>query len=130
MSPSQIEEKYAKIVTAWEAMRPNKSFAGMTLAEFKDKIQPSLDKRKRLAELENQRIALASERDHADKTTLEFCEFVVNSIKGDPTEGSDGALYEACGYVRKSERKSGLSRPGTRKRKSNDTTGSVTDKAA
>lgn len=35
---------------------------------------------------------------------------VVNAVKGDPEEGEDGEFYEALGYVRKSERKSGLSR--------------------
>ena len=35
---------------------------------------------------------------------------MVNAVKGDPDEGEDGELYEAMGYVRKSERRSGLSR--------------------
>ena len=32
---------------------------------------------------------------------------VVNAVKGDPAEGEDGELYEAMGYVRKSERSTG-----------------------
>ena len=32
---------------------------------------------------------------------------VVNAVKGDPEEGEDGRLYEALGYVRKSDRRAG-----------------------
>jgi hypothetical protein len=39
-------------------------------------------------------------------------QLVVNGVVGDPTFGPDSALYEAMGYVRKSERKSGLTRKG------------------
>ena len=45
-----------------------------------------------------------------DAATMETVLGVVNSVKGDPEEGEDSALYEALGYVRKSERKSGLKR--------------------
>jgi len=65
-----------------------------------------------------------------DGVTRAVCEFVVNSIKGDPDEGADGTLYEACGYVRKSERKSGLSRLAVLSRRANAATVSVADKAA
>ena len=35
---------------------------------------------------------------------------MVNAVKGDPEEGDNGELYEAMGYVRRSERSSGLHR--------------------
>ncbi len=38
---------------------------------------------------------------------------VVNSVKGTPGFGPDSPLYRALGYIRKSERRSGLSRPGS-----------------
>ena len=38
---------------------------------------------------------------------------VINGILADPDEGPDSPLYEAIGYTRRSERKTGL----TRKRK-------------
>jgi hypothetical protein len=31
-------------------------------------------------------------------------------VVADPTEGANSALYEACGYIRKDNRKSGLTR--------------------
>lgn len=42
--------------------------------------------------------------------TLKQCNLVVNSVKGTPGFGEDSPLYEAMGNVRKSERRSGLSR--------------------
>jgi hypothetical protein len=35
-----------------------------------------------------------------------------DDVTGDPAFGPDSSLYEAMGYVRKSERKSGLTRKG------------------
>ena len=40
----------------------------------------------------------------------ELLDLVVNSVKGTQGFGSDSALYRAFGYVRKSERKTGLTR--------------------
>jgi hypothetical protein len=42
---------------------------------------------------------------------------IVNAVKGDPEEGEDGELYSAMGYVRRSDRSSGLTR-----RRGTDTT--------
>ncbi len=40
-------------------------------------------------------------------------QLVVAGVLADPNEGPDSPLYEAFGYTRKSERKSGLTRKGT-----------------
>jgi hypothetical protein len=37
-------------------------------------------------------------------------QLVVNGVLADPDEGPDSPLYEAFGYIRESERKSGLTR--------------------
>jgi hypothetical protein len=44
------------------------------------------------------------------KFCMDNADLVTNGVIGDPTEGPDSALYEAFGYVRKSEKKSGLTR--------------------
>ena len=100
-------EKIAAVVKAWEDLRPAKSFAGMTLAQFTTKVQPSLDARAAIDSLDNQLIAAADQRDIADVESMKQVLLVVNAVKGDPAEGEDGELYEAMGYVRKSERASG-----------------------
>lgn len=109
-APKEIKQKITTVVNAWDTIAPTKSFAGMTLAEFKAKVKPSLDARDNLLSADTQRTETRVQREQRDADSLKAMQLVVNSIKGDPTEGEDGALYAACGYIRKSERKSGLSR--------------------
>jgi hypothetical protein len=82
----------------------------MSLEKFREMIAPSLAARATIARLETELIAAQNQRDNSDQVSLDALLLVVNSIKGDPTEGEDGELYEAMGYVRKSERKTGLHR--------------------
>jgi hypothetical protein len=82
----------------------------MTLAQFEAAVQPSLDRRDELEELEKQVEAKRAERAQADKASREVLELVVNAVRGTPAHGSDSPLYRALGYVRKSERRSGLTR--------------------
>lgn len=106
-NPKLNGEKIAAVLKAWEDLRPTKSFAGMTLEQFTAKVQPSLDARAEIDTLDNQLIAAADQRDDADKESMKQVALVVNAVKGDVTEGEDGELYEAMGYIRKSERASG-----------------------
>jgi hypothetical protein len=39
-------------------------------------------------------------------------QLVVSGVLADPSEGPDSSVYEAMGYTRKSERRSGLTRKG------------------
>ena len=109
-SPKAIGEKIAKITDAWERLRPAKVFAKLTLAEFKAAVQPSVDTRKTISGLELDMTAALDLRDKADVVSAKVLQDVVKSVVGDTDEGEDGELYEAMGYVRKSERKSGLTR--------------------
>jgi hypothetical protein len=109
--PKQIEERINTFIQAWETLRPTKSFSGMTLEQFKLKLKPSLTARTAIASLEQQLQAAINDRDIADRAGAATLSLVVNAIRGDPEEGEDSPLYEALGYVRKSERKSGLRRP-------------------
>jgi len=109
-NPNAAKQKLDQVVNGWETLRPDKSFGGMTLKQFKAAIQPSYDAREEIVTLDNKRLAAANQRDDADVKSLELLQLVINSVKGDPAEGEDGELYEAMGYVRKSERHSGLHR--------------------
>jgi hypothetical protein len=82
----------------------------MTLEQFKAKLKPSTDARATVEDCEHKLTAALNARDDADQVSNNACLLVVNSVKGDPDEGEDSELYEAMGYVRKSERKSGLKR--------------------
>ncbi|MFH1500157.1 MAG: hypothetical protein ABII82_20310 [Verrucomicrobiota bacterium] len=112
-NPRQSEKRINQVLIAWKTLRPTKTFAGFSYEQFETLVQPCLDTRATIAALENQLIAAQNQRDDADRTALDTIALVVNAVKGDPDEGDDGELYEAMGYVRKSERKSGLRRGKT-----------------
>ncbi len=109
-SPKSFGDDLQKVIDAWTELAPAKSFGGMTLAEFKTKVKPSFDKRTAIKSLELQMTQLLDQRDDADKVSAPEQQKVVKGVVGDPDFGDDSDLYEAMGYTRKSERKSGLTR--------------------
>jgi len=110
MSPKEFGEKLKTAINAWETLRPAKKFGGMTLAEFKAKVKASLDARAAIDTLDTQLTAQIDLREKADVVSTDELTLVVNGVKSDREEGEDGELYETMGYVRKSERKTGLTR--------------------
>ena len=108
--PKQIADATRQIINAWNTIAPNATFAGMTLAQFKTKVQPTFDTRAQIDTLNAQLTATMDHRDTADIATNAAVHLVVNAVKGDPNFGDDSDLYDAMGYVRRSERASGLSR--------------------
>lgn len=111
-SPKMIEEKLRQAINAWEQMAPAKSF-GMTVDEFKAALKPSFDVRDKLADLADQTTKAINDRAGFDQASLALLQRVLNSILADPTEGPDSSLVEGFGLVRKSERKTGLTRKKT-----------------
>lgn len=112
LSPKNIEDKLREMINSWEQMAPGKAF-GVTLDEFKAAIKPSFDARDKLADLNDQIIKTTNDRDTADEASLALAKRVLNSILADPTEGPDSSLVEGFGLVRKSDRKTGLTRKKT-----------------
>lgn len=109
-NPKINEEKMLKVLNAWKTLAPSKEFAGMKLADFEAQVNKSLEPRARLAELADQTMQQMAARDTEDAATMDKILSVVAGIVADPTEGANSALYEACGYIRKDNRKSGLTR--------------------
>ena len=111
-NPKRVANRLQKVVDAWETLRPTKTFAGMTLEQFKAKVQPSLDARVQLTTAKNQARDYLTQRHQSDSASFELAQLVVNSVKGDPEEGETSGLYAAMGFVPKNERRSGLTRKG------------------
>jgi hypothetical protein len=109
-NPQSIADSTNTIINAWTTLAPAASFGGMTLAQYKTKVQPSFDARTTIDGLNAQLTAATDNRDNADAVTSDANQKVVNGVKGDPNYGDDSNLYDAMGYVRKSERASGLSK--------------------
>jgi hypothetical protein len=114
INPKDIETKVNRVLSAWEALAPAKSFGGMTLDQFKAQVAPAKAARQQMETLDSQMKQAMVERDMADDIALAKSQMIVNGVLGDPTEGPDSSLYAAMGYTRKSERKSGLTRKSHR----------------
>jgi hypothetical protein len=108
--PKESEDRLRRVAGGWEQLHPEKSFGGMTLAQFKAGIDPSFSVRTEIDQAETHLKSLYAEREHADDASLAKVQLVVNGVLADPDLGPDSALYEAFGYTRKSDRQSGLTR--------------------
>ena len=108
----RVAGKLQTVVNAWGTLRPSKSFAGMTLEQFKAKVQPSLAARDQLVTLSSQTVDNRTQRHTSDDASIAQAQLVVNAVKGDIDEGENGSLYAAMGYVPKTARRSGLTRKG------------------
>ena len=109
-TPQSNLKRITTVLKAWENLRPDKPFSEMTLEEYKKIVQPSLDSRARIAELEAQLVAERAMRDEADAVSMPATRRVVDGVMGSSKDGPDGALYSAMGFVRKSENRRGLVR--------------------
>ena len=109
-NPGQVEKDTNAILKAWGQFAPTATFGGMTLAQYTTKVQPSLDARGQISTREAEIKSWADKRDDADVVTDATNATVIKGIVGDVAYGDNSDLYEACGYVRKSEKKSGLTR--------------------
>ena len=109
-APKDNKAKFDQTVSAWENLARDTAFGGMTLDQFKAVVAATDAARATIKTLEDQMTAAIDAREAADAACLDKVQLVVNGVKGDPAFGEDSALYEAMGYKRKSERKSGLTR--------------------
>jgi hypothetical protein len=107
-------DRIQTFLAAWRELAPTATFAGMTLAEFEVAVSAPLTLRTDIVALEKQLEGKRTAKSDADLAANEVLDLVVNSMRGTPGFGQDSALYRACGYVRKSERKSGLTRRGAK----------------
>lgn len=109
-NPAANEEKMLRVLNAWKTLAPTVEFAGLTLDVYQDLVNKCLAPRRRLNELKDEMMQEQAARDAEDATTVAKIECIVAGVVANPTFGSDSALYEAMGYIRKSDRKSGLTR--------------------
>lgn len=109
-SPKVIEEKYTRILNAWKALAADKTFGRITLEQLETQVAKSNATRERLATLEDEIKQQQANRATEDAITLQMCSVLVKNVVADSDFGDDSALYETMGYIRKSNRKSGLTR--------------------
>ena len=107
-----IADRITVFRTAWKELAPQESFAGMTLAGFEAATALPLTLRDQILGLEKQLEGRKTDRTKADTAANTVLDLVVNSVRGTQLHGPDSSLYRALGYVRKSERRTGLTRKG------------------
>lgn len=113
----KIDDRLAMVLESWTNLRATKSFAGLNLEEFKAAIKPSLDAREAVTVADNNYTAAIVLRDNADVAARRIVNRVVAAVVADKDEGDNGELYKAMGYVRRSERNSGLTRSKSKGKK-------------
>jgi hypothetical protein len=112
--PKDIIAASDLIKAAWKKYAAAATFGGMTEVQYEAKIKPSYDLRTQIGDLEKQLTQLIADRDLADVNTKAANGAAIKGIVGDVAYGDNSDLYGACGYVRKSEKKSGLTRKKTK----------------
>ena len=105
-----IENRIATATKAWEGVCPQEPLSGLTLDQFRDATKPSLDARMHLAAIEVQWQKAIEVREAADEATLTHLRRLVNAVKAHPKYGENSALYASMGYVKASQRSTGLTR--------------------
>ena len=109
-NPGAIAARINDTIAAWEEHAPQAMFSGLTLAQYKTRVKPSLDARTTISDLQLQLNGARVARDNADVESSDVTLSVASSVKGDPNFGENSAFYSALGYVRKDDRRSGLTR--------------------
>ena len=109
-TPKENETKYNRFLNALTTLAPDKTFGGVTLQDFIAQLAKSNAPRQKLVKLDDEKKRQEVIRDTEDVSTSKMCEKIKNGVMADPEFGDDSALYEALGYVRKSDLKSGLTR--------------------
>lgn len=108
--PKKNEVMFERALAALRNLAPEAKFKGKGLTEFSAQVERSRASRKRLADLDNQTTQEMMVRGAEDEKMRAMLEDIIDGVIGHEEFGKDSALYEALGYVRKSQRKSGLSR--------------------
>lgn len=109
-APKQTEKKLIDFLKAWKDLAPAKAIGDLTYEQAEAALKPSFDTRSEITAGENLLISRINARETADKNSLKLVNRLINAIKADATLGEDSDLYEAVGYVRASERRTGKRR--------------------
>jgi hypothetical protein len=110
VGPKQAEQRVEQPLRAWELQCPGQAFGEVTLEQHRAALEPYFAAKAKFAAIDAQWSAARLERNAAYEKALEITKQVVDSVKGHPKYGENSSLYQAMGYVPKSERASGLTR--------------------
>lgn len=98
------------VIHAWSSVCSQKSFFGMTIDQYKLRMQACHDVRVEIAEARKRLKSLIAKRKDVDTAAFQLTKNVVYAVRADPTEGENSPFYAAMGYVRPGERRRGYRR--------------------
>ncbi len=105
-----IKERVNKMNDGWSEGAPGVEFGGVKQADFLKDISDAAKAESELADILAQADMKRAEIDDKYQNLQDNSVRVANGVRGDKDYGEDSALYGAMGFIRKSERASGLTR--------------------
>ena len=118
LNNKQIRERVTKMNNAWAQGAPTVAFNGIKQSDFAAEIAGAAQDDQDIADLEAQLKLKKTARDERYQRIGEKSVKVRDGVEGNAEYGPDHAIYEAMGFVRTSDRKSGLTRKKTAPAKS------------
>lgn len=107
---SKVKEQCNTMNDAWFEAAKDTSFNGIEQPDFQAAIEAAAADDAAIADLEAEIKMKRDIRDDKYKALDQQRSKVGQGVAGNPTYGNDSPLYGAMGFVRKSERASGLTR--------------------
>ena len=72
------------VTDAWSSVRPEKSFFGITVDQFKEAVKPCYAIREEIAETQKRLKSLMAQCKDADTSALKLTKNIVHAVKADP----------------------------------------------
>jgi hypothetical protein len=113
LNNKQIRERVTKMSNAWAQGAADAVFKGITRTAFDADIQAAAADDQEIADLESQIRMKRTARDEKYKNLNDDSIKVRDGVEGHADFGSEHPIYKAMGFVRPSDRKSGLTRKKT-----------------
>ena len=106
----KVKEKCNVMNDAWVEAAPSEKFYGIDQGSFQADIEAAAANDAAIADLESELKIKRDLRDDKYAALDERRSKVGQGVAGSPAHGNDSPLYGAMGFVRKSEKKTGLTR--------------------
>ncbi len=106
----KIRERVTQMNDAWAQGAATAAFGGITRTQFDTKIKAAAAADQEIEEMEAAITLKKQARDSLYAALYDDSVKIIASVKTDPGFGDDHPLVDAMGFVRDSQRKSGLTR--------------------
>jgi len=106
----RIRERVTQMNDGWAQGAPTADFGGISQTQFDTKIKAAAAADQEIDELEAALTLKKQSRDGLYAALHEDSVKILAGLKGDPAYGDDHPLVDAMGFVRESNRKTGLTR--------------------